>query len=145
MLNKAFYVCTIIMALLLCSTSFAVDIKLNDNDIEVNSVKLSDENIEGVFLSKNMNNGGTDDEALKSNIEVNNVITINKAGEYIFTGKLSDGQIAVDANQIVGEVKIILDNANIECKNAPAIFIYCKDINNDKCNVIISPKEGTEK
>ena len=144
MLRKTFYVLTIIMVLLLCNITFAVDIKLNDDDIEVNSVKLSGENIEGVFLSKNMNNGGSDDEALKSNIEVNNVITISKAGEYIFTGNLSDGQIAIDANQIVGDVKIILDNANIECKNAPAIFVYCKDINNDKCNVIISPKEGTE-
>lgn len=47
-------------------------------------------------------------------------ITIKKAGIYRVSGTLNDGQIAVDAP---GEkVQLVLDNADITCKNSSAIY-----------------------
>lgn len=80
----------------------------------------------------------------EANIKINDILTIEKAGEYTFTGTLSDGQIAVNANDIDGEVKIVLDNVSITSENAPAIFIYSKNIYDEKCKVTIeTAKDST--
>lgn len=60
-----------------------------------------------------MDNGGTSTDATNSNIEISNIININSAGTYEFSGTLTDGQISVNANNIVGEVRIVLNNVNI--------------------------------
>lgn len=46
-------------------------------------------------------------------------------------------------NNIVGEVRIVLNNVNITCKNAPAIFVYCKDTENEDCKVVIETASGS--
>ena len=48
------------------------------------------------------------------------VITITQEGIYLITGKLTDGQIIVDADQ--AKVQLVLDNAEITCKTGPAIY-----------------------
>lgn len=49
------------------------------------------------------------------------VITIKDAGEYHFTGNLSDGRIVVDAKEKT--VRLIFDNVNINCSYSAPVFI----------------------
>lgn len=123
---------------------FGADITLSDENILLNGVEITNENEDGIIYSNEMDNGGVEEIAKEANIKIDDIITITKAGEYKFTGSLSNGQIAVNANEINGEVKIILDNAKITSKDAPAIFIYSKDINNEKCKVTIETTKGSE-
>lgn len=134
--------------LLLVPNVFAADestkILLSDNQITVNGEKISTDSSQTVYLSSKMDNGGTSSDATKANIEVSNIVNITKAGTYEFSGELSDGQISINANEIDGEVKIILNNVKITCKSAPAIFAYSKDIENSKCTVIIETAQDSE-
>lgn len=135
-------VATILLKVLFCSSMvFATNnttyISLSDESIIVNGESITTDSSTGIYLTKSMNNGGNSDEAKKANIEIMNVININSSGIYEFTGNLSDGQIAVNANEIDGEVIIILNNVDITCKNAPAIFVYSTDTNSSSCTVII--------
>lgn len=142
--------CVLILVLaiviLYSTTVFAADVEvtLSDENITVDGEKISENVEDAIYLSENMNNGGTSQEALDANIEVKNVINIRESGTYKFTGTLTDGQIAVDSNNIKGEVIIILDNASITCENAPGIFVYNKDINSEDCTVIIKTAKDTE-
>lgn len=120
-----------------------VKISISDNEIAVNGEKISTNSQESVYLSSKTNNGGTSTNAQESNIEISNIINITTAGTYEFSGTLTDGQIAINANNINGEVKIILNNANITCKNAPAIMVYSKNIDNENCKVIISSAKNS--
>lgn len=63
-------------------------------------------------------------------------VKITGAGDYIFTGKLSDGQIYVDAD---GEDKVtlVLNGVDISCTYGPAILIN----QSKKCTVKV--KEGS--
>lgn len=91
-----------------------------------------------------MNNGGTSDESKSENIEISYIININALGVYEFNGNLSDGQISVNANNIKGDVELILNNVDITCKEAPAIFIYSQDIENEDCKVTITLADGSQ-
>lgn len=141
--NSMFFIMTllIIMSFNIC---FGAEISLSDDSILLNGAEITNENLEGIVYSNEMNNGSSEDLAKEANIKIDNVITITKAGEYTFTGSLSNGQIAVNANEINGEVKIILNNVSITSNDAPAIFIYSKDIQNDKCKVTIETAKGSE-
>ena len=48
------------------------------------------------------------------------VITVSKEGVYRISGKLDDGQIIVSADK--AKVQLILDNADITCKNSSPIY-----------------------
>lgn len=118
-------------------------ISLSDSKITVNGETISTDTNSGVYLSNKMDNGSTSDNATNSNIEVSSIININSAGTYEFSGTLTDGQISVNANNIVGEVRIVLNNVNITCKSVPAIFVYCKDTENEDCKVVIETASGS--
>lgn len=126
---------------------FATDnttyISLTDTAIIVDNNKISTNKKEDIYLAKSMNNGGSSENAINANIQIDNVITIQKSGVYEFTGSLSNGQIAINSNKITGDVVIILNNANITCENAPAIFVYNKDVKYDACNVVIKTAEDS--
>lgn len=119
------------------------DINLSNDKITINGEEISTNSSEGIYLSSSMNNGGTSEDAKSANIEVSNIINITKAGTYEFTGELSDGQISVDSNDINGDVIIILNNVDITCKNAPAIFVYNRTITSTTCNVTIKTASGS--
>ena len=138
MLRGKTFLFVLLVLLISCSSCLASEIHLRDEEILLNGIVLSGENEEGIIYSNAMNNGSNTLDGKKENIEIDNVITITKPGEYIFEGSLSNGQIAVDANNINGDVKITLNNVSINCDDAPAIFVFSKDIENDKCNVTIS-------
>lgn len=137
----------LIFLVLISSFSYAatdtVNISLGDV-ITVNGESISTYTSSAVYHSSKTDNGATEETSKEVNIEIENIITITKPGNYSFTGTLEDGQIAVNANEISGEVNIILDNANITCENAPAIFIYHKDITNEDCKVTISTTKDSE-
>jgi len=118
-------------------------IKLADDTILVNNEQISYEEGNGIYLTSEMNNGGTSEEAKVSNIKIDNIININKPGIYEFIGSLSNGQISVDANRINGDVEILLNNVQITCENAPAILIYSKNVENKNCNVKITLVDGS--
>ena len=52
-----------------------------------------------------------------------NVITINAEGEYTLTGKLDDGQIVINTGETAQSVYLYLENADITCLTAPAIYV----------------------
>ena len=52
-----------------------------------------------------------------------NVITINAEGEYYLTGRLDDGQIVVNTGETAQSVYLYLENADITCLTAPAIYV----------------------
>lgn len=119
-------------------------IKLSDNEITVNGEEISNDESESIYKTDKMNNGGTSDESKSENIEISHIININASGVYEFNGNLSDGQISVNANNIKGDVELILNNVDITCKEAPAIFIYSQDIENEDCKVTITLADGSQ-
>lgn len=131
-----------------CCSVFATQstdkIVLSDDKITVNGEGISENSNEDIFLSKEMDNGGPSEEAKNANIKIDNIINIKKSGTYEFTGTLSDGQIAIDTNNINGEVIILLNNVDITCKNAPAIFVYNTETDSEVCKVIIKTSENSE-
>jgi len=147
-MKKFFIILILVLLCILSSIPFAYAssttvISLSDSKITVNSETISTDTSSSVYLSSQMDNGGTSTDATNSNIEISNIININSAGTYEFSGTLTDGQISVNANNIVGEVRIVLSNVNITCKNAPAIFVYCKDTENEDCKVVIETASGS--
>lgn len=81
---------------------------------------------------------GTSAEINGSGAKINeNIITIKTAGTYVVSGKLNNGQIVVDSDSD-GAVKLVLNNAEINClDNAP---IYIKNAE----KTIISLADKTE-
>jgi hypothetical protein len=125
------------------TSSATTYISLSDDSITVNSESISSDTSANVYLTNSMDNGGTSDDATKANIEIANVININSSGTYEFTGDLSNGQISINSNKVNGAVTIILNNANITCKSAPAIFVYNSKTDSSTCNVTIKTASGT--
>jgi hypothetical protein len=118
-------------------------ISLSDNNITVNDDSISNDTTANIYLTNSMDNGGSSEDATTANIEISNVININSSGTYEFTGSLSNGQISINSNKINGDVTIILNNAIINCKSAPAIFVYNSQTNSSTCNVTIKTANGT--
>ncbi len=150
MINKKSIVSMLVALAMLFTSNYSLAVNsstkivLTDDNITVNGEAISKNSSDDVYLSKDMDNGGTSEEAKKANISVDNVINIKKSGTYEFNGTLTDGQIAVDTNNINGDVVILLNNANITCKNAPAIFVYNKETDSSVCNVIIKTEKNSQ-
>lgn len=146
--NLILIVIGVFLSIILFNTSivFADDttyVSLSDDNITVNNQKISEDTSESIYLTNKMNNGGSSDVAKEANKEIENVININKAGTYEFTGELSEGQISVNANNIQGDVVIVLNNAHIVCEKAPGIIVYNKETKSSTCNVIIKTAKNS--
>lgn len=74
------------------------------------------------------------------------VVNINGMGNYVLTGEITGGMIAVNTNGVNGEINITLNGVKIDTdsKKAPAIFVYNKDINYTGCKVTIKTAEGSQ-
>lgn len=71
------------------------------------------------------------------NVDVDgSIITIKKAGDYLISGKLNDGQIVIKAKKDKN-VRLILNGADINCSTSACI--YCKAAN----KLIITLAEGS--
>ncbi len=122
------------------NTCFAVTttkVLVSDSKVMVNGETISENSNDDIYLTHEMDNGGTSSEAKEANVTVGNIVNIKNAGTYEFSGSLSDGQIAVNTNNVNGEIVILLNGVNITCKNAPAIFVYNVNTDSSTCNVII--------
>jgi hypothetical protein len=118
-------------------------ISLSDSNITVDGNNISNNSSEDIYLTQTMDNGGSSDDAIKANIAITNIININNSGTYEFTGKLSDGQISINSNKVNGDVTIILNNVDITCENAPAIFVYNVETDSSTCNITIKTAKGS--
>ncbi|MBP3596177.1 MAG: carbohydrate-binding domain-containing protein [Clostridia bacterium] len=145
----------ILIMLLICVEMILINLKvvavenvkkveLTKNIITVNGEKITENSAQDIYFSNSMNNGGSSEEAKNLNVEIGSVITITQAGEYEFSGEKENIQIAVNANDIKGNVNIILNNVKISCEDAPVIFVYNKELNNKNCTVTITTKENTK-
>ena len=66
-----------------------------------------------------------------------NVITINAEGDYHLTGKLDDGQVVINTGDVAGVVYLYLENAELNCLTAPAIYV----LQAEKLHIVLP--EGT--
>ena len=135
-----FIILTILLTIIyapkvLATTSYKVE--LTDTEITVNDGVISNNSTDAIYLANQMNNGGISENSKEANVAIANVINITSSGTYIFSGRLSNGQIAINTNNIQGEVEIVLDNAQITCEDAPAIFVYNTTTNSENCTVKI--------
>ncbi len=75
-----------------------------------------------------------------------NVLNINTLGNVELTGTVKEMMIAVNTNNLKGNVNLILNNVNIDTdtKKAPVIYVYNKDITYTDCKVTIKTKKGTK-
>lgn len=118
----------------------AVKIDLSDDGIKVNEEELSKEESGAVCLSNDIvyYKNGTDftygegeggDMHTEEEAKAHSVIKITEPGDYILSGKLSKGQIAVDLGEGAEEdpaacVTLVLNEVDITCSVAPAIMFY---------------------
>ncbi|MBQ7623835.1 MAG: carbohydrate-binding domain-containing protein [Clostridia bacterium] len=126
----------------------AVKIELSDGDIKISDESAAYTANDVVYAEEgkgaSYGAGSAEDEHSAEEAAAHTVVHITKAGDYVISGKLSKGQIAVDlgenaATDESAKVTLILDNADITCTVAPAIIFYnvyeCGDKNDAKYTV----------
>ena len=128
---------------LVAKADTGVTISLSDSGTLVDGSAISSDSTSDVFVTTSMDNGGTTDTAAAANVKIAQIVNINKAGTYNISGELTEGQIAVNANDISGNVYLNLQGASVKCASAPAIFVYGTDPTSTDCTVTISTAEGT--
>ena len=109
------------------------DIFLNDyNDNKLDDIYITKFLFDGVSMYKpydldDLKEKGND---YKVKALETIVININDIGDYTFTGELIGGMLAVNTNNKIGNINIILDNAKIDTdsKKIPVMYVYNKDI-----------------
>ncbi len=62
----------------------------------------------------------------KSVVIKKNVATVTAEGTYILSGKLTDGQIVVEADE-TAKIQLVLSNADISCSSSAAVYIKSAD------------------
>ena len=118
----------------------AVKISLSDEGITTNGETVTTDTYSAVYTAndivyyeegKDFTYGeGTDADAhSKEEADAHTVVHIAKPGTYSLSGKLSQGQIAIDLGEDAKEnpeakVTLILNGADITCTVAPAIIFY---------------------
>ena len=103
-----------------CSFATDVSINLSQDKILINDEEITTNNEKAVYLQSVVEQHPDVSEENKN--VVNKVITITKAGSYRINGTIQDTQIRVETTDSE-EVKLILNDADIVCRTAPAILI----------------------
>ena len=72
-------------------------------------------------------------------------INVNTTGNIQFSGEIAGGMIAVNTNNIAGDINLILNGVNIDTdsKKTPAIYVYNRNINYTEHKVTIKTVSGT--
>lgn len=115
-------------------------IELSDSSITVNGAEATSNSAQAVYIANDIiyyednhgltyGEGNENDAHEKSEAEAHTVVHIREAGNYIISGQLSKGQIAVDLGDGAKEnpeavVTLILNNTDITCTVAPAVIFY---------------------
>lgn len=73
-------------------------------------------------------------------------LNINTTGDIELTGTAKGYMIAVNTNNLKGNINLILNNIDIDTdtKKAPAIFVYNKETTYTDCKITITTKENTK-
>ena len=117
-----------------------VQIALSDNGITVDGAAISADSKAVVYAANDIvyyesgkdftyGEGTEKDAHTKDEADAHTVVHITKAGQYVLSGKLSKGQIAVDLGEDAEEdpnavVTLVLNNMEITCEVAPAVIFY---------------------
>lgn len=74
------------------------------------------------------------------------VFNVNTTGDVEISGEITGGMIAVNTNNLNGDVNIILNGVKLDTdsKKIPAVYVYNKDITYDEHKVTIKTADGTE-
>lgn len=120
--------------------SVVTRILLSDEGITVDGNEAATEDTEAVYVVNDIiyyeagqdftyGEGTEADEHTKEEADAHTVIHITAPGNYVISGTLSAGQIAVDLGEDAKEdpeavVTLILDNMDIGCSVAPAVIFY---------------------
>lgn len=74
------------------------------------------------------------------------VLNINTIGNVELTGETKGTMIAINTNNVKGNINLILNNVNIDTdsKKAPAIFVYNKETTYTDCKVTIQAKKDSK-
>lgn len=115
-------------------------ITLSDSGITVDGQPASTDASQAVYTANDIiyyeeghdftyGEGSKDDSHSKEDAAAHTVVHITQPGQYILSGNLSKGQIAVDLGKDADEdpdavVTLVLDGVNITCEVAPAIIFY---------------------
>lgn len=112
-----------------------------DNDLSSIASEIEAEDIDvGYEESDAVNiklNGTSADITGIGAAEKDGIITITSAGTYVLSGEMTNGRVVVDTDKN-SKVKIVLNNASINCSDNAPVFIQKAD------KVFITLEEGTE-
>ncbi len=113
---------------------------LSDSEIEIDGKPAVSDTTQAVYIASDIvyyESGhdfrygeGTDADAhSKEKADAHTVVHITQPGQYVISGKLSKGQIAVDLGDEAEKdpgavVTLVLNNAEITCEVAPAVIFY---------------------
>ena len=116
----------------------ATKINLSDAGITVDGVSVSADETAAVYIANDIvfypegkdftyGEGTKEDEHSQEEADAHTVVHITQPGQYILSGKLSAGQVAVDLGKDRVEdpdavVTLVLDNVDITCTVAPAVI-----------------------
>ena len=177
---KKIIVCVLAVILVLtgCSTPKnninidGVKINLTDKKITVDGSAITNDDTAAVYAANDIvfyesgkdftyGEGEKEDEHEKSEADAHTVVHITKPGQYVLSGKISLGQIAVDLGENAKEdpkavVTLVLNNLDITCTVAPAVIFYnvyecgskdeetaSKDIDTTKAGANVIIADGT--
>ncbi|MBQ7089283.1 MAG: carbohydrate-binding domain-containing protein [Clostridia bacterium] len=117
-----------------------VKIHLSDNGLTVDGETISSDSSLAVYAANDVvyyesgkdftyGEGADADAHTKAEADAHTVVHIAKAGQYVLSGKLSKGQIAVDLGEEAevdptAVVTLVLDGVDITCEVAPAVIFY---------------------
>jgi hypothetical protein len=118
----------------------ATQIVLSDSGIIVSGDPISSDETAAVYTANDIvfylegqgftyGEGEEADEHSQAEADRHTVVHITQPGEYVISGKLSAGQIAVDLGEDAADdpnavVTLVLKNADITCTVAPAVIFY---------------------
>ena len=133
-------------------TYAGVKIVLSDESITVDGEAISADTSKAVYAANDIvyyesgkdftyGEGAEKDAHTKEEADAHTVVHITQAGQYVLSGKLSKGQIAVDLGEDAEEdpnavVTLVLDGIDVTCEVAPAVIFYnvyeCGSTDEDK-------------
>jgi len=115
-------------------------INLSDEEITVDNDLISEDPSSAVYTARDIvyyeegkdftyGEGEEGDAHSKEEADAHTVVHITKAGQYVLSGSLSKGQIAVDLGDDAESdseavVTLVLNNVDIICEVAPAVIFY---------------------
>lgn len=141
----------------------ATNIELDDTQILVDGSAVSEDSASAVYAAKDIvfylegqdftyGEGTEEDEHSQEEADAHTVVHITQPGNYVVSGSLLKGQIAVDLGEDAKDdenavVTLILNNADITCEVAPAVIFYevyeCgSDDEEDASNTVDTSKAG---